>query len=70
MRKETFDRNVLNTQSKFMWRNMSWFKGYYENPGNRGFRVKNDNNFWISKQMKFSRRIVWLIKKGPVVVKI
>ena len=31
------------------------FKGYYENPGSRGFKVKNDNNFRISKRMEIFR---------------
>ena len=28
------------------------FKGYHENPGSKGFNVKNGNNFRISKQME------------------
>ena len=28
------------------------FKGFHENPGSKGFKVKNSNNFRISKQVE------------------
>ena len=37
------------------------FKGFHENPGSNGFKVKNSNNFWISKQV--------IVKKGLTIMK-
>ena len=71
MCKVTFDRNVLSNKSKFMWRkHVLVLKVITKILEVEVLRLRMTTISGLVSRWKFSRRIVWLIKKGPVIVKI